>query len=214
MKSTTSIDTFSSLPPPPTEFELHHHEELSSSLYSLEREFASLPPIHSDPHDGTMIGKANSQNLSIFSSVSSVTLLQEGDGISLDNSSLPGDPFPQGLPLISANISLHSSSSSSTLESPISSPLPPPQPIYISGVDSFLEEFENDETSDKNLVTPESKKKRSYSRNEENSLLMKHNSESNLSRVDVDFENVEEQGYTLLQSTDMVCVVKYRAYNN
>ena len=54
LKSTTSIDTFSSLPPPPTDFELYR-EELSTSLYSLEREFASLPPFHNDSHcnDGT-----------------------------------------------------------------------------------------------------------------------------------------------------------------
>ena len=208
LKSTTSIDTFSSLPPPPTDFELHHHEELSSSLYSLEREFASLPPIHSDPHDGSMMNKANSQNLSIFSSVSSVTLLQEGDGISLDNSSLPGDPFPQGLPQISSNISLHSSSSSSTLESPMSSPLPPPKPIYLPETGSPTDEWEKDVPSDLDLMTSKSEKKRSNSRNDDSTLLMKHNSESNLSRVDVEFEKVEEQGYTLLQSIDVVCTLE------
>ena len=150
-----------------------------------------------------MISKANSQNLSIFSSVSSVTLLQEGDGISLDNSSLPGDPFPQGLPQISSNVSLHSSSSSSTLESPISSPLPPPKPIYLSGADSPNEKIEG-EAEPNNTMTSESKTKRNDSRHEEISVLIRHNSEGNLSRVDVEFENVEEQGYTLLQSNDEV----------
>ena len=203
LKSTTSIDTFSSLPPPPTDYELHQHEDFSSSLYSLEREFTSLPPMHSNSHDGTMISKANSQNLSIFSSVSSVTLLQEGDGISLDNSSLPGDPFPQGLPQISGNVSLHSSCSSSTLESPISSPLPPPRPIYLSGIESPNEEVEQKEQPYDNVAS-QSETKRSHSRSEESSLLIRHNSESNLSRIDVEFENVEEHGYTLLQSIDAV----------
>ena len=205
LKSTTSIDTFSSLPPPPTDFELYQ-EDLSTSLYSLEREFASLPPIHSDNHhEGGGASITNSQNLSTFSSVSSVTLLQDGDVMSFDNSSLPGDPFPQGLPCISSNLSLHSASSSSTLESPVSSPFPQPPKTSHSYERCNHETDDNDKDTQKGSSNVESSTERNCSRNEDNSVLLKHNSESNLSRLDDEFENVEEQKYILLQSSDQVC---------
>ena len=212
LKSTTSIDTFSSLPPPPTNFELYP-DDLSTSLYSLEREFASLPPIHSDGnHEGLTVNKNCSQNLSTFSSVSSVTLLQEGDGMSLDNSSLPGDPFPQGLPNTSSSrISTHSTSSSSTLESPIPSPIPPPKfilPPYEGCNEEYIETSHVSVSKNTEEACLEYSGESTLSRSGEVSIIVKHSSESNLSRIDVEFENVEEQEYTLLPSIDQVRITR------
>ena len=176
-------------------------------MHSLETDFSSLLPNYSKSH-GDTVSVNKSENLSTFSSVSSVTILQEGDGISLDNSSLPGDPFPQGLPPISLNISLSSSSSSSTLESPPSSPIPchrsmsPSLPQELPSKESTepqpLQIIESPEAGHGGAIVIDTKGNRST--NKSISPLIKHSSESNLSRLDDDFMNDEEQKYVLLQS--------------